>query len=313
MALNPNALKRSSATELFNKLKAKVENKTKDYTDNNLWKVPMDQKTKEGWAIVKFLPAKYESDMPFVTTYQHAFKENGQWYIQECGSHLGKPCPACEENRKLWNSGKESDKEIVRNRKRRQYYYANIYVIKDEMNPENEGKVLVWRFGNAIFNKIKECMTSNVMMDWEGKDPFAFFDTCTFRLIIQPNSGGFPNYQNSKWEVCGDWMDGDQDKLAEILEQAHDLNHYLRDELFDYDRQSRIFARVTGAGSPELAKENTVEYGGSVRQESFETPAPVAAKKATVEPVKEDPVSTGSLDVDDDDMAYFRNLAERAV
>ena len=42
--------------------------------------------------------------------------------------------------------------------KRKLSYYANIYVVQDKANPENEGKVFLYKFGKKIFDKIMEAM-----------------------------------------------------------------------------------------------------------------------------------------------------------
>lgn len=305
MALNPSALKRNSATSLFENLKTKIETKTKTYEeDTNLWKPPIDPKTKEGFAIIKFLPAKYEDDLPFVKTYRHAFQENGQWYIEECPTTIGKPCPCCEMSNKLWATGNEADKDTVRRRRRQIGYYANIYVVQDDARPENVGKVMVWRFGNAIWNQIEKCITDNPMKGWEKKDPFGFWDTVQLRFICQPNKGGFANYDDSQWETVGDFMGGDEDKLASILEQCHDLKKYTDETLYDYDRQKKRFDRVTGAMSTETFSRVT-EYHPEEKQDSvpFETkPEPSVKPMPAVESTEED-----------DDLAYFRNLAEKAM
>ena len=58
----------------------------------------------------------------------------------------------------LWNSGNEADKDTVRKQKRKLSYYANIYVVKDPTNPQNEGGVFLYKFGKKIFDKVMEAM-----------------------------------------------------------------------------------------------------------------------------------------------------------
>jgi len=57
-------------------------------------------------------------------------------------------------NSRLWNSGNEEDKTTVRERKRRLHYVTNIYVVNDSGNPQNEGKVMLYKFGKKIKFKI---------------------------------------------------------------------------------------------------------------------------------------------------------------
>ena len=86
--------------------------------------------------------------------FSHAFQGPGGWYIENSLTTIGGKDPIGELNRELWNSGNEADKETVRKQKRKLSFYANIYVVKDPANPQNEGKVFLYKFGKKIFDKI---------------------------------------------------------------------------------------------------------------------------------------------------------------
>ena len=126
----------------------------KSYVDERLWKPTMD-KSGNGYAVIRFLPAPDGEDLPWVKLWNHAFQgPTGQWYIENSLTTLGNNDPVSEYNSKLWNSGVESDKEIARKQKRKLQYYSNIYVVSDSANPQNEGKVFLYRFGKKIFDKV---------------------------------------------------------------------------------------------------------------------------------------------------------------
>ena len=72
-----------------------------------------------------------------------------------------------EYNRELWNSGSDKDKETVRKQKRKLSYYSNIYVVKDPVNPHNEGQVFLFKFGKKIFDKI----TAAMQPEFEDESP----------------------------------------------------------------------------------------------------------------------------------------------
>ena len=115
----------------------------KSYVDERLWKPVMD-KSGNGYAVIRFLPAPEGEDMPWAKLWNHAFQgPTGQWYIENSLTTVGQNDPVSEYNSKLWNSGVESDKEIARKQKRKLQYYSNIYVVKDPANPQNEGKVFL--------------------------------------------------------------------------------------------------------------------------------------------------------------------------
>ena len=113
----------------------------KSYVDERLWKPTMD-KSGNGYAVIRFLPACEGEDLPWAKVWNHAFQgPTGQWFIENSLTTLGNNDPVSEYNSKLWNSGVESDKEIARKQKRKLQYFANIYVVSDSANPLNEGKV----------------------------------------------------------------------------------------------------------------------------------------------------------------------------
>ena len=146
----------------------------KSYVDDRLWKPVMD-KTGNGFAIIRFLPAPKGEELPWAKLWNHAFQgPTGQWYIENSLTTIGQNDPVSEHNSALWNSGVESDKEIARKQKRKLQYYSNIYVVKDGANPENEGKVFLYRYGKKIFDKIMETMQP-AFEDETPVNPFDFW------------------------------------------------------------------------------------------------------------------------------------------
>jgi hypothetical protein len=124
------ALKQSSSN--FDKLTKAIEanlgsenkeqNKSK-YQDDRFWKPELD-KTGNGYAVIRFLPAVEGEDLPWQRVWSHAFQDVGGWYIENSLTTLGQKDPVSEENTRLWNTGLDSDKEIARKRKRKLSYYC---------------------------------------------------------------------------------------------------------------------------------------------------------------------------------------------
>jgi hypothetical protein len=115
----------------------------KNYDDDRVWKPTVD-KAGNGYAVLRFLPAKEGEDLPWVRYWDHGFKgPTGQWYIENSLTSIGQPDPVGELNSRLWNSGVEADKEKARSQKRRLHYVVNALVVQDPSAPHNEGRV-VW-------------------------------------------------------------------------------------------------------------------------------------------------------------------------
>ena len=83
-------LKKQSAGSLTQKLVKEVEkmNNTGGSGDERVWKLECD-KSGNGYAVIRFLPAPNGEDLPFVKLYSHAFQGPGGWYIEELSDHSG--------------------------------------------------------------------------------------------------------------------------------------------------------------------------------------------------------------------------------
>ena len=78
--------------------KPKTENK---YQDDRFWKPELD-KSGNGFAVIRFLPAVEGEDMPWQRVWHHAFQgPGGQWYIENSLTTLNKKDPVSEETTRL--------------------------------------------------------------------------------------------------------------------------------------------------------------------------------------------------------------------
>ena len=133
-----------------------VQDNQRPAQDERMWQ-PTRDKVGNGYAVIRFLPGQADAPTPWVRYWDHAFKgPSGQWYIEKSLTSLGKADPLSELNSKMWNSGVESDKTIVRQRKRNLRYIANVLIISDPANPAIDGQVKLYRFGKKIFDKIMD-------------------------------------------------------------------------------------------------------------------------------------------------------------
>ena len=290
------ALKSSSSG--FDKLTKALEqnlnpedqsNKNK-YQDDRLWKPELD-KTGNGYAVIRFLPAVEGEDLPWARVWSHAFQGPGGWYIENSLTTLNQKDPVSEENTRLWNTGIEADKEIARKRKRKLSYYANILVVSDPKHPENEGKVFLYKFGKKIFDKITEAMQP-AFEDEAAINPFDFWKGANFKLKIR-KVDGYWNYDKSEFEGSSAVADSD-DKIKEIWSKQYPLKAFLAPDNFKtYDELKEKLNRVI-AGTRNAA---TVD----------KTDLPPENNSA-VNSVNEMDNSNDASD--DDTMSYFSKLAE---
>jgi hypothetical protein len=307
MTINRSALRRNTAKALMDKIKAAAASTGESQgKDERFWQPTVDSNG-NGFAVIRFLPSKTEETLPFVKTYSHGFKVGSKWFIDECPTTIGEKCPVCEANSELWNSGFEDDKKIVRERKRRLRFVSNILVIKDPKNPENEGKVFLFGYGQKIFDKLTTAMNPPEEYGEEPRDPFGFFDGCVVKLKIK-NKDGYRNYDDTTVEPATDLYDGDEEKLMDILEKMHDIQEFLDPKLFkSFEDLETRFKQVTGQSAPDVKRESSSsdEFDGNTGRELKGNSVPEAAP----EPPWNDTPADSSSTEEDDDLAFFRKLA----
>ena len=176
----------------------KISKGSESYKDDRFW-APERDKSGNGYAVIRLLPPSDGEDLPWARMFSHGFQGKGGWFIENCPTTLGLPCPVCEGNNELWNSGVESDKEIARNRKRKLSYISNIYVVSDPANKQNEGKVFLYKYGKKIFDKISEKMKPQ-FEDESPMNPFDYWVGANFKLKIRTVQG-YVNYDKSEFDT----------------------------------------------------------------------------------------------------------------
>lgn len=266
----------------------KLDNSTKkDYKDDRFWRLEGD-KMGNGFAIIRFLPPIDGEDNPAVKLFSHAFQGPGGWYIENSLTTLDQKDPVGELNTQLWNTGSEEDKNIARIRKRKTTYISNILVIKDEANPQNEGKVFLFKYGTKIFDKIKEKIKPE-FKDEDPINPFNFWEGANFKLKMR-KVGGYTNYDKSEFDSPSVLFNGDDAKIEQVWRSQHSLQQFISPDNFkSYDELKKRMYDVLGGdirgGAP--MNESTAE---DVEEEDFKQKPSSLKQKPKVEDSSEEEV-----------------------
>ena len=297
-----NLKKQSKLGSLTQKLVKEVEkmNTNGSSADDRLWKLDVD-KSGNGYAVIRFLPAPEGEDLPFVKLYSHAFKGAGGWYIENSLTTLGQKDPVSEYNTTLWNNGTDAGKDAARRQKRKLTYISNIYVVKDPANPENEGQVFLYKYGKKIFDKITAAMQPE-FEDEEAIDPFDFWQGANFKLKAK-NVAGYRNYDSSEFTAVSPLLD-DDDALEALWKKENSLQEFVgADQFKSYDELKKRLGYVLG-GNATVTQDPEVEDEDRARG-----PSPVASVPSEPEPAIAVGAGAGTSDEDDDTLSYFAKLA----
>ena len=280
--------------------------------DERLWKPEMD-KSGNGYAVIRFLPAPDGEELPFAKVWSHAFKgPGGQWYIENSLTTLGKDDPVGELNRELWNSGRESDKAVARAQKRKLSYYSNIYVVSDPAHPENEGRVFLYKYGKKIFDKLVEAMQP-AFADETPIDPFNFWSGADFKLKIR-KVDGYWNYDKSEFAAPSTLGNFEDDKLESIWKQGYSLAEFEDPKNFkSYEQlKSRLDLVLGNKSAPkpldESLEDESEGRGGFNDSDIMASNQPDWGRE--VKDFRETAVAASPVADEEDTLSYFAKLAE---
>ena len=289
-------MKKRSKTDLSSLIKEteKISNPNSfGDRDEGYWRPELD-KSGNGYAVIRFLPAPEGEELPWARIWNHGFQGPGGWYIENSLTTLGQKDPVSEYNSQLWNSGIEANKEIARKQKRRLNYTSNVYIIKDPANPQNEGQVKLFRYGKKIFDKINDLMNPE-FEDESPVNPFDLWEGANFKMKIRKVEG-YSNYDKSEFEAPSALLDDDE-RLEEIWNSQTSLKELVSPDKFKtFDELKTKLDRVLGLGATSTSTPNTEEVPFDGGQPYTAPPKPAAEETTS----------------DDDDLGYFQKLAEEA-
>ena len=280
----------SSLIDEYNKQTTPQE--TKSFDDDRIWKPELD-KSGNGYAVIRFLPAPEGEDVPWQRMFTHSFQGPGGWYIENSLTTINKNDPVGEVNRRLWNTGSEADKETARRQKRKLSYYTNIYVVADPKHPEHEGKVFLYKFGKKIFDKVMEAMQPQ-FDDEEAINPFDLWKGANFKLKIR-KVDGFWNYDKSEFDAVTPLLDTDE-ALEKVYESEYPLKPFHEDSNFKpyselKDKMERVLGQEVDNRTAEQVASDMELSGRDIEGAPFDGGKPITSGGAS------------------DTMEYFEKLA----
>ena len=263
--------------------------------DTRFWQPSVD-KSGNGMAQIRFLPAPAvdgDDALPWVRTFSHGFQGPGGWFIDNCLTTLNDKCPVCEHNSTLWNSGIEANKDIARKQKRKLTYMANILVLSDPSNPENEGQIKLYKFGKKIFDKISEAMNPE-FADESPVNPFDMWEGANFKLKIR-NVEGYRNYDKSEFAGKSALFDGEDEKLEALWKKEFSLKEFTEKSQFkSYDVLKTRLDKVLGFEGVEMPR--------------------TKAETAVLDSFKEEDLAVIESRFEasvDEELNYFKDLADK--
>lgn len=324
---------RTSSKGLLNKIKESNTTTTTNNSravDERIWKPTFDKEKGTGTATIRFMPAcpAEVNELPYIKVHSHSFQgPTGKWYIEKSLSTIGKVDPVGDLNRRLWNSGIESDKEICRNQKRKTTYFANVLILKDPAHPELEGKVMIYEYGAKIAKMLHEAAFPTA--EFEGEDPpeelnaFDVFEGADFTIRMvghkMKDSQGreivVPNYDKSSFKDRAPLYGGDEAKIEAVWNKCHPLQPLIASDKFKsaealQSRLVEVLGPYVGSGVPTVGGAIHTSAGEDDDQPAAPAPAPKRQPRATTTATPAAaPAKTAEAE-DEDAFAFLRELED---
>lgn len=213
--------------------------KTKTYeSDDRFYKLDKDEDGK-GVAIIRFLPDSERGMIQQVYNINVSIDNNGKTrFVNELSPQtIGKPCPFQEKWSALWNSG---NKEEAKRFSRAVRYYANIKVLKDPRNPQNEGKIFLLNMSNSLKDKLQAAMQPSAEDIALGESPKQLFNPLkgnSFKLACKKGANGIITYDPSAViDTIDSIYESVEDAVKDIKENTYKLSDFLKpEEYMTYD------------------------------------------------------------------------------
>lgn len=275
-------------------------------SDATEWKLAQD-KQGNGAAVIRFLPAASDDATTFVKVVNHGFQRNGKWYIENCSSTHGDydSCPACqwlkEQN---WDYNSEADKQAMyaSGVTRKVQFWANILVVKDPANPENEGKIFKFRFGKKVMDKIQAEVNVNADLGEVPCDVTCPIEGKNFAYKVT-KVGGNNNYDTSAFMKQSSIPNIEDESVQKKLEsEMHDIMSLIAADKFkSFEELTTNFNRVmstrgsSGSASKSAASDfdkQMADFDNSSAGVSGDKPKAKEPEKS--QPSEQELLSTGN-------------------
>lgn len=185
------------------------------------------------------------TSIPIASFFQHSYEEGNQKIEEICprtitnifGKEKSHKCAICDYVYTMYQFSETESNEQKRERslrKAKQISYANFYIEEDSLYPENNGRVVMMKLNYQlmdIIQKMAEGIKHKTIADKYLELPFDIFKLDKsfmlkkFIVMASPSvtNKKWNDYEKSRFTQLEKFMDGDVEKIKNILGQTHNL------------------------------------------------------------------------------------------
>lgn len=283
--------------ELFEEVRSAVSS-----TDNSdaIWKEKLKFEAGKDY-VVRLIPFVKEGRDGFKKSLYHYIRYSwqdptGKWVNIISPRTWGQQCPVSDYSRRVKFQGSKAEQDEMKERlSYREGAYANVYVIKDPTNPENEGKVKILDMGKKLYDIIKSALDGELDKSWTeqarkyspdktievnvGKKVYDLSpDGVNLTIHVRKNQFGLNSYDTSEFTLSDTDLDKSQAELQELYDACHDLSQI--EPIRDFDQLSELFKKTyLNVGEPAVKTQPKQEETPMLQKiQPIDDPAPVFSK-----------------------------------
>jgi len=233
--------------------------------------------------IVRLIPNLKDINKTFFYHVQHGWNSfaTGQ-YVSALSLPKGEYDPIGQTRYKLlYKSNNDADKVKGAEIKRTEKWLANVLVVDDPINKQNNGKVMILRFGKQLHKIIEDAMKET---DDYGDRIFDLGERgCNLKIKVE-KQGDFPYYGSSRFTAPKEIEGVDSKKQEEIYEGIFDLESVFprknKDEL-EKMLQEHFFCSTSVTPVNKSNREDASADNSDLVEEKTQVKTAVLSKKSS--------------------------------
>ena len=182
---------------------------------------------------VRLLPFTKDPSKTFFHYFQHGWNSfaTGQYVSAVSPQTFGERDPIGETRYKLYR-GNDSEKAMASKIVRSEKWLANVYVVNDPVNPDNNGTVMILRYGKQLHKVIANAIEGD---DASELGPRIFDlspNGCNFKVVVE-KQGDYPTYVSSKFSFPSEIPGVDEEKTKTIMDSTYELHNTFTVKSYD--------------------------------------------------------------------------------
>lgn len=173
---------------------------------------------------VRLIPNVESPDKTFFHYYTQGWNSysNGRYVSTISPQTWGEKDVISETRYRLLQHGTDEEKEKAETLIRRESWLANVYVVNDPQNPENNGEVKLLRFGKQLYKIINDAISGEDADEFGAKIFDLTKNGCSLKIKVE-RQGDFPTYVSSRFAAPSQIENMTDSKVDDILTNVTDL------------------------------------------------------------------------------------------